>query len=73
MTDRRPDPHPDSPPEADTDEDERSDIEQAVEARSDAVKRGEGGEEPAPLTSPGLYDGHSGTGAVVKNQDRDAQ
>jgi hypothetical protein len=73
MTDRKPDPHPDSPPEADTGDDERPDIEQAVEARSDAVKRGEGGDEPATFTAPGLYDGHSGTGAVVKNQDRDAQ
>lgn len=70
MTDRKPDPHPDSPPEHD---DERSDIEQAVEARSDAVERGEGGDEPATFTAPGLYDGHGGTGGVTKTQDRDAQ
>jgi hypothetical protein len=70
MTDRKPDSHPDSPPEHD---DERSDIEQAVEARSDAVERGEGGEEPDTFTAPGLYDGHGGTGGVTKTQDRDAQ
>jgi len=71
MSDRKPDPHPDSPPEHD--DDERSDIEQAVEARSDAVERGEGGKEPATFTAPGLYDGHGGTGGVTKTQDRDAQ
>ncbi len=70
MTDRKPDPHPDSPPDADN---ERSDIERAVDARSDAVKRGEGGEEPDTFTTPGLHDGHSGTGGVTRNQDRDAQ
>lgn len=71
MTDRKPDSHPDSPPEHD--DDERSDIEQVVEARGDAVERGEGGEEPATFTAPGLYDGHGGTGGVTKTQDRDAQ
>ncbi len=65
------DPHPGNPPEAD--EDERSDIEQAVEARSDAVKRGEGGREPDTFTSPGLPDGVGGTGGVTRNQDEDAQ
>jgi len=71
MTDR--DPHPDSAPESD--DDTRSDIEQAVEARQDAVENGEGanGDEPAPMTAPGLYSGNAGTGGVVKNQDRDAQ
>jgi hypothetical protein len=69
MTDR--DPHPDSPPRADNDtaEDGRSDIEQVVEARKDAVERGEGGREPDSFTSPGLPDGVGGTGGVTKNQD----
>jgi hypothetical protein len=50
-------------------EDPRSDIQKAVEARSDAVARGEGGEEPATMTDTGEFDGNSGTGGVVKNQD----
>ncbi|WP_137899881.1 hypothetical protein [Sphingomonas sp. 2SG] len=50
-------------------EDERSDIEQAVEARADAVARGEGGEEPSRFTDTGAFDGNSGTGGEVKNQD----
>jgi len=65
MSDR--DPHPDSLPE--NDNDERSDIEQIVEARQDAVARGEGGEEPDSFTSAGLPDGVGGTGGVTKNQD----
>ncbi|TPG49385.1 hypothetical protein [Sphingomonas glacialis] len=65
------DPHPDSLPE--NDNDTRSDIEQAVEARKDAVERGEGGREPDSFTSPGMEDGVGGTGGVVKNQDDDAQ
>ncbi|WP_112381034.1 MULTISPECIES: hypothetical protein [Sphingomonas] len=64
----RPDAHPDSPPAA-QDDDARSDIEQAVEARSDAVERGEGGDEPGTFTDAGAFDGNSGTGGVVKNQD----
>jgi len=71
MSDRNRDPHADSPPEPD--EDERSDIEQEVEARSDAVARGEGGEEPATFTAPGLPDGPGGTGGITKTQDKDAQ
>jgi len=71
MNDRNRDSHPDSPPERD--EDERSDIEQVVEARSDAVERGEGGEEPETFTAPGLPDGVGGTGGVTKTQDKDAQ
>ncbi len=54
-------------------EDERSDIQQAVEARADAVARGEGGSEPATFTDTGLHDGNSGTGGEVKNQDLTAQ
>uniref|UniRef100_UPI0035CA9E4A hypothetical protein n=1 Tax=uncultured Sphingomonas sp. TaxID=158754 RepID=UPI0035CA9E4A len=69
MSDR--DLHPDSLPENDTDP--RSDIEQAVEARKDAVERGEGGREPDSFTAPGEFDGVGGTGGVVKNQDDDAQ
>lgn len=69
MSDR--DPHPDSPPKAD--HDRRSDLEQVVEARSDAVERGEGGPEPDTLTAPGAADGVGGTGGQVKNQDDDAQ
>ena len=65
------DPHPDSLP--DNDNDTRSDIEQAVEARKDAVERGEGRREPDAFTSPGMEDGVGGTGGVVKNQDDDAQ
>jgi len=71
MTDRKPDPHPDSPLEHY--QRMRSDIEQAVEARSDAVERGEGGEEPDTFTAPGLPDGPAGTGGVTKRQDKDAQ
>ena len=48
-------------------EDARSDIQQAVEARADALARGEGGKEP---TGNG---GEGGAGGVVKNQDDDAQ
>ena len=78
------DPHPDSLPEdapeanpdsapATRDDDGRSDIEQAVEARSDAVARGEGGKEPETMTAPDDYSGNAGTGGEVKNQDADAQ
>ena len=63
---------PDSPPAA-QDDDARSDIEQAVEARSDAVARGEGGPEPETFTASGDYSGNAGTGGEVKNQDIDAQ
>ncbi len=50
-------------------DDDRPDIQQAVEARSDAVKRGEGGKEPSRFTDAGAFDGNSGTGGEVKNQD----
>lgn len=53
--------------------DPRSDLQQVVEARSDAVARGEGGCEPETFTAPGLEDGVGGTGGVVKNQDDTAQ
>lgn len=70
MSDR--DPHPDSAAQAD--DDTRSDIEQIVESRKDAVERdGNDGEEPETMTAPGLFSGNAGTGGEVKNQDRDAQ
>ncbi len=59
---------PNAPPER-RDDDARSDIEQAVSARSDAVERGEGGPEPSTFTDTGRFDGNSGTGGEVKNQD----
>lgn len=62
---------PNTPPEHR--DDPRPDIQQAVEARSDAVARGEGGTEPAPVTDTGRFDGNSGTGGEVKNQDLTAQ
>lgn len=46
-------------------DDDRSDIQQAVEARSDALDRGEGGSTPEDQGGEGGADG------VVKNQDRD--
>ncbi len=49
----------------DSDSDPRSDIEQAVDARRDALERGEGGPEPDAQMGEGGADG------VVKNQDRD--
>jgi len=58
---------PNNPPEA-RDDDARSDLEQAVSARSDAVERGEGGPEPDPMLRTGDHDGNSGTGGEVKNQ-----
>ena len=63
---------PNTPPEA-RDDDARSDIEQAVASRSDAVERGEGGPEPDPMTKTGDYSGVSGDGGEVKNQDLTAQ
>jgi hypothetical protein len=53
--------------------DERSDLEQIVGARADAVARGEGGEEPAIFTDSGRRDGVDGTGGDPKNQDLTAQ
>ncbi|WP_375403758.1 hypothetical protein [uncultured Sphingomonas sp.] len=63
----------DRAPDDRNDADDRSDIEQVVQARSDAVDRGEGGPEPDPMTSTGDFTGSAGTGGEVKNQDRDAQ
>lgn len=63
------DEHPDTPPR----DDERSDIEQAVDARKDVVERGEGGREPDSFTATGMPDGAGGTGGVTKNQEDAAQ
>ena len=63
---------PESLPE-DREEDPRSDLEQMVAARSDAVDRGEGGPEPETFTASGRADGVGGTGGDVRNQDSDAQ
>jgi hypothetical protein len=73
MTERDHDPDSDNAPDRPEREDERSDIEQIVEARADAVARDEGGEEPATFTAPGLPDGPGGTGGITKTQDKDAQ
>ena len=59
---------PDTPPER-QDDDARSDLEQIVAARADAVERGEGGPEAETFTDTGRFDGNSGTGGEVKNQD----
>ena len=72
LPDDAPEANPDSPPPR-QDDDGRSDIEQAVMARSDAVDRGEGGGEPETMTATGDYSGNAGTGGEVKNQDMDAQ
>lgn len=63
---------PAAPPEERA-EDSRSDLEQIVAARADAVARGEGGAEPETFTDTGLPDGVAGTGGMTKNQDDDAQ
>ncbi len=66
--DALPEDAPDSNPDGERD-DPRPDIQQAVEARSDAVARREGGDEPVRFTDTGEFDGNSGTGGVVRNQD----
>lgn len=60
-------------PTIDSSADSRSDLQQTVEARKDAVERGEGGDEPETFTATGEHDGVGGTGGVVKSQDDDAQ
>jgi len=64
--------NPETLPE-DREDDTRSDIEQAVASRSDAVERGDGGDEPETFTDSGMADGVGGTGGLTKNQDSDAQ
>ena len=63
--------HDAATPPAARDDDARSDLEQAVAARSDAVERGEGNSEAED--APGDFAGTGGTGGVVRNQDQDAQ
>ncbi|URW76261.1 hypothetical protein M9980_03270 [Sphingomonas donggukensis] len=53
-------------------DDDRSDIEQAVDARRDALERGEGGNGDGPLEPTGIPDGIGGTAGVTKNQGDDA-
>lgn len=67
--DPRPATDPDAAPQEDARADPRPDIQQVVEVRADAVARGEGGPEPSTMTDPGAFDGNSGTGGEVKNQD----
>lgn len=50
-------------------EDTRSDIEQAVQSRADAVDAAAGGGDTSPLEPTGVYDGVSGSAGEVKNQD----
>jgi hypothetical protein len=57
----------------DTDADPRSDIQQAVESRSDEADAAGGGAETSALEPTGIHDGVSGTGGEVKNQDRTQQ
>lgn len=54
-------------------QDQRSDIEQAVEARADAAKAAHGGAETSPLDGSGVKDGVGGTAGEVKNQGADQQ
>ena len=51
----------------------RPDLQQAVEARADAVARGEGKADDGPLADTGDFSGNAGTGGETKNQDMDAQ
>ena len=57
----------------DTDADPRSDIQQAVESRSDEADAAGGGANTSPLEPTGVYDGVSGTAGEVKDQDRTQQ
>ncbi|MES2336478.1 MAG: hypothetical protein V4537_00080 [Pseudomonadota bacterium] len=59
--------------ETDTAQDPRSDIQQAVDARRDALERGEGGNGESALEPTGIPDGVGGTAGVTKNQGDDAQ
>ena len=72
MADQHAGTDPNTLPE-DRNQDQRSDLQQEVESRSDAVGRGEGGPEPETMTDPGMPDGVGGTGGVTKNQGDDAQ
>ena len=56
-----------------TDADPRSDIQQAVESRSDEADAAGGGAKTSALEGTGIPDGVSGTAGEVKNQDRTQQ
>ena len=51
----------------------RSDIEEAVESRSDSADAAAGGGTSSPLEPAGMEDGVGGTAGDVKSQDRSAQ
>jgi len=54
-------------------EDSRSDIEQAVQSRSDEADAAKGGAATSPLEPTGVADGVGGTAGEVKNQDKAQQ
>lgn len=54
-------------------DDPRSDLEQAVQSRSDEAAAAQGGDKESPLAPNGVPDGVSGTAGEVKNQDRTQQ
>jgi hypothetical protein len=54
-------------------DDSRSDLEQAVQSRSDEADAAGGGSDTSPLEPTGVSDGVSGTAGDVKNQDRTQQ
>ncbi|HEX8302543.1 hypothetical protein [Sphingomonas sp.] len=49
--------------------DARSDLEQAVQSRSDEADAAKGGATTSPLDQTGIDDGVSGSRGEVKNQD----
>lgn len=51
-------------------DDPRSDLEQAVQSRSDGADTAGGGGTESPLEPTGVPDGVGGTAGEVKNQDR---
>ena len=54
-------------------DDPRSDLEQAVQSRSDEAEAAGGGGNDSPLAPTGVADGVGGTAGEVKNQDRTQQ
>lgn len=54
-------------------DDPRSDLEQAVQSRSDEADAAGGGGTESPLAPTGVPDGVGGTAGEVKNQDRTQQ
>ena len=53
--------------------DPRSDLEQAVESRTDEAETAGGGSPDSPLEPTGVADGVSGTAGEVKYQDQTQQ